>query len=206
VCLGVIYALERIARDSERDRKAIAEILAGHLRERAPARLDDPDPLPDHRPPADVQAVITLLGRSDIQPRRTERAHGAAPSRGDRLDLSRADMRNALLERVHLEDAFFWDADLRGASCYDAHFERADFGGAKARHANFSEAHLANASFKDADLTCSELGRADLRGTRFANDDGENSAQLSGATFVDAKSNSDTVWVNRPPDGLRTLD
>ena len=87
-----------------------------------PARLDDPDPLPKHRPPADVQAVITLLGRSDIQPERTERASDGALSRGDRLDLSRADMRNAVLERVHLEDAFLWDADLRGASCYDAHF------------------------------------------------------------------------------------
>lgn len=206
VRLGGIAALERIARDSKRDRKAIAQILAGYLRGRARAELCAPNPDPNYRPPADVQAVITFLGRPDTQPERTDADRGRPPHRGDRLDLSRVDLRNAVLERLHLEHVFFWNADLRGASCYEANLGGADFGGAVARHANFWEARLANASFKDADLSQANLDRADLRGTRFAEDDGRASARLSNATFADAKANRDTVWVNAPPAGILMQD
>jgi uncharacterized protein YjbI with pentapeptide repeats len=206
VSLGGIYALERIARDSKRDRKAIAQILAEHARERAPAQLDGADPDPSHRPPADVQAVMTVLGAPAMQPDKVAGNRGGPPARGDRLDLSRVDLRNAVLERLHLEHAFFWKADLRGARCYGAHLDGADFGGACARHADYWEAHLKNVSFKDADLSDANLARADLRGARFAEDDGGNSAVLAGAILDDAKANSSTVWVDRPPAGIRTLD
>ena len=59
--LGGIYALERIAKDSEKDHGPIMEILTAYVREKAPRQEDlrkAPDP-----PPTDIQAILTVIGR-----------------------------------------------------------------------------------------------------------------------------------------------
>jgi hypothetical protein len=101
VRLGAIYALERIARDSERDHWPIMEILTAYVRGHAPWEPRDVDPWEDQRledeilqaPPLaiDIQAILTVLGR------RT-RTYGKGEDR--RLDLSYTDLH---------------EVDLRGA-------------------------------------------------------------------------------------------
>jgi hypothetical protein len=80
--LGGIYALERIARDSERDHWSIMEVLTAYVRENAHRASKEAEPprgnrLPWKAPPptqspslpklaADIQAVLTVLGRRTL--------------------------------------------------------------------------------------------------------------------------------------------
>jgi hypothetical protein len=105
VRLGGIYALERIAKDSKDDHWPIMEVLTAYVRETAPGRpaprkdapplpgdqspQDEPPATPDQRPPrpaADIQAVLTVLGR---------RTHTYGHGEQQRLNLANADLRGA---------------------------------------------------------------------------------------------------------------
>src|SRR6185437_5342840 len=61
--LGGIYALERIANDSERDHWPVMEVLTAYVRENAPSRRKPGQPSeqqpPDKRPSTDIQAILT---------------------------------------------------------------------------------------------------------------------------------------------------
>jgi len=93
VRLGGIYALERIARDSEYDRGLVIEVLTSFVREQTQGRFDTSRSLfsvlllrDDQEvsiPPADIQAILTVLGR------RTYGKEGNQP-----LDLSRSQLRH----------------------------------------------------------------------------------------------------------------
>ena len=72
VRLGGIYALERIARDSEYDHPAVIEVLTTFVREQTQGRLETsrswlatllPKDQDASQPPADIQAILTVLGR-----------------------------------------------------------------------------------------------------------------------------------------------
>ena len=89
--LGGIYALERIARDSddEKDHRTVMEVLTAYVRDYKRDQASQSFPL-------DVQAILTVLGR------RT-RTYGAGEDK--RLDLHGADIRKADLQGAHLEGA-----------------------------------------------------------------------------------------------------
>src|SRR5688500_318967 len=107
VRLGGIYALERIARDSLLDRESVIEILSAYVRHRSPIRVSgageagapqlswvqaawqslvgrgpQEDAPRANEPAADIQAIMTVLGRR-------ERA-----ADDKRLNLCRVDLRN----------------------------------------------------------------------------------------------------------------
>jgi hypothetical protein len=148
VRLGAIYALERIARDSERDHWPIMEILTAYVRERAPIGADLPpeekhqpnDTPPPHLKPAiDIQAVLTVLGR------RT-RTYGKGENQP--LDLARTNLQGADLWGAHLEGAILVGANLERAGLMDAHLE-----GAFIWSARLKGAILMGANLERADLT-----------------------------------------------------
>ena len=65
--LGGIYALERLAKDSEKDHGPIMEVLTAYVRENAPARERD---LEEEKtgfflPTTDIQAILTVIGRRE---------------------------------------------------------------------------------------------------------------------------------------------
>jgi hypothetical protein len=111
VRLGGIYALERIANDSEDDRTTIAEVLTAFVRGHAPwpPRLpgqylaETPiEQVPELQVRApDVQAALTVLARRQPLPK----------LRG-RLDLEGTDLRKARLEDAYLQDASLANAYL----------------------------------------------------------------------------------------------
>ena len=167
VRLGGIYALERIANDSERDHWPIMEVLCTYVRENAPNRRGDPareqqkpkkpvqksQASPEPAPlAADIQAILTVLGRRD---RRYERE-------GQHLDLTKTDLRGANLREADLSQADLSQATLRGAYLDDAVLRWADLSEANLREAHFSGADLKNADLGGANLFHADLGGANL--------------------------------------------
>jgi hypothetical protein len=122
--LGGIYALERIAKESEKDHWPIMEVLTAYVRENAPWPPKPPknaqpskgdqspqEELPttqDQRPPrpaTDIEAVLTVLGQRNRTYEKVEQ----------RLNLRGTDLRGANLWAAHLERADLGDAQLQGA-------------------------------------------------------------------------------------------
>jgi hypothetical protein len=179
VRLGGIYALERIARDSEIDAPTIVEVLAAFIRGHShhrPSRTyaagstgpstglagrdqDDADSL--LRRAADVQAALTVLGRR-------------VPVPGSRPDLSgselagahlfSADLNLASLPNADLTEADFMMVDLTQANLTSANLTRADLRDVSFVEAFFTYATLIGARLVDVDLTGADLAGADLAG------------------------------------------
>ena len=62
--LGGIYALERIAKDSEKDYGPVMEVLTAYVREKAP-RKENHEPQAAEKPPTDIQAILTVISRRE---------------------------------------------------------------------------------------------------------------------------------------------
>jgi uncharacterized protein YjbI with pentapeptide repeats len=182
VRLGGIYALERIARDSEKDHWPIMEVLTAYVRENAPWPPDDRSEarkkLPwvkikdqetpsqekekgkeekkiQIKPDTDIQAILTVLGRRQRKHENPEKQF---------LDLSRTDLRGAGLIAAHLEKAILYQAHLEGADLYQAHLEKANLWKSHLEKAIFSKARLEGANLREAHLERADLSWANLEG------------------------------------------
>jgi Pentapeptide repeats (8 copies) len=211
--LGGIYALERIAKDSDDDRGTIAEILTAFVRQRSPwppmlpgqyvadAPIREQPALRTRAP--DIQAVLTVLGRGAFT--RQEALQ---------LDLGEVDLRNVAVFGAHLEGANLDGAHLEGANLFDAYLNRAslidaNLGHAILQRADLSRAHLEGAILDGAHLEGANLDGAHLEG---ANLDGAHlrlaslfsahlkGAELDGAHLEGAGADVRTEW----PDGFDT--
>ncbi len=140
VRLGGIYALERIARDSEKDHWTIVEVLSAFVRENAQRQGDkeSTDDPASKGPRADIQAILTVLGRRVVAREEGQYFH---------LNLSTTDLRRADLQTAHLEGAVLTNVNLREATLYQA---------------NLQGALLAKADLKGAFLIGADLRRANL--------------------------------------------
>lgn len=135
VRLGGIYALERLARESKADHGPIIEVLGAFVRSRAPwSEGEGAAP----RPSADVQAVLSVIGRRTIE---------FDPSQGH-VDLHGTGLARAYLPFANLAGAFLYEANLE-----DAVLQNADMRGAWAWRARMNGAVLEGAHLEGADLT-----------------------------------------------------
>lgn len=149
VRLGGIYALERIARVSRRDRGTIAEVLAAFVRTRATSTIT---PLE-----TDIDAALVVLGR-------LPRPLGVV----GRIDLRGARLPGVRLEGANLESADLRDAMLDGADLRGAKLSGALFDGAQLKNADAAGADLRRASFASgAHLEAARFGGARLQEARF---------------------------------------
>jgi hypothetical protein len=133
VRLGAIYALDRVARDSERDHWPIMQVLCAYVRNPqncgAPTRRPEGiKPRSDEfrawvssiRPPrVDLQAALKVIGERPGRRRELE------ASRRLQLDLRNANLQGAALHNSYFERAIFEGAHLDGVS-----FDQADLEGA----------------------------------------------------------------------------
>lgn len=137
VRLGGIYALERLARESRQDHGPVMEVLAAFVRTRAPWSEGD---IPPARPGADVQAVLSVLGRRtgefDAEQSHLD-LHGTALARAyvpfallSGAFLYEANLEGAILQSADLRGAWLWKARLHNAVLDGAHLEGADLTGA----------------------------------------------------------------------------
>jgi hypothetical protein len=188
VRLGGIYALERIAKDSQKDHRTVMEVLTAYVREHSPRKEEEESqevslngifkPIELPIVSTDIQAVLTVIGRR----KRQNNEYGVIDLSHSwlmRADLNNADLgwadlnqvnlRLASLNRANLSRAFLIRTDLRGAmlrgaNLSGAHLLAADISGAHLIEANLSEAHLTGADFSKASLCDADLRGADLRG------------------------------------------
>jgi uncharacterized protein YjbI with pentapeptide repeats len=206
VRLGGIYAPERIAQESERDHWPIVEVLTAFVRERARwIAPDNGETKPEAEqlsgPDADVQAVLTVLGRRNRDHEREDQYLQLAFTDLRRSNLRRAHLEGASLQRAHLEAASLEEAHLEGADLLHAylegadlskaHLEDADLGEARLEHARLREARLERASLFGARLEHALLSKAHLEGTNLVEAHLEGAylqeAHLEGADLSDAR-------------------
>ncbi len=161
--LGGIYALERIARDSEKDHWPIMQILTAFVREKS-SWSEDGDIRDVMQIPGDVQAVMSVLGW-----RTRTYMEGGEGDKDKRLDLRNTDLRGLVLKGGgHLEGANLENAHLDRALLREIHLENALLTKATLRDVDLFGAHLSGAVFKDADLTGTDLMNSDITPAQLA--------------------------------------
>jgi hypothetical protein len=198
--VGGIYALERIARESEEDHWPIMEILTAYVRQHAPLGPEqdqegeedaavekseedsgaptggaEPTEVPDPAP--DIQAIMNVIRR------RTRYYHHGEP---ESLDLHETDLYGAILPKAHLEGANLEGANLEGAQLHianlsDASLYEANLKGALLFRANLSKARLSEANLDGAILLEARLSEAFLDGAILSNIPELTQAQLEEA-------------------------
>lgn len=206
VRLGGIYALERLARESQADHGPIIEILTAYVREHAPMIPDDveqqlinhaPDVYPE-APAADVQAALTVLGRRNTvfdpaSPWRLDLAGVYLP----RANLRYADLRGADLSYAVLELSDLRCASLEGAQLAGARLFKSDLSGAHLvqvdlRGAQLGQARMQSARLGEAKMIGSQLDRAQLEGA-FLQDTDLMEASLKRTNLMDANLEGATL-------------
>jgi uncharacterized protein YjbI with pentapeptide repeats len=192
VRLGGIYSLERLAGESPEHHPPIIEILAAYVREHAPwpargsgragngarpgagtASSTGHGGEARSRPPTDVQAALTILGRRVLE------QDTDAP-----LFLSYAGLAGATLTGAHLERALLSGTSLDGADLFKAHLNAADLEGASLRGAGLLLANLNDTVLWGANLEGARLYGANLEGAALKGANLKN-AGLTGANLKD---------------------
>src|SRR5215831_14490687 len=125
--LGGIYALERIAHDSEKDHWPIMEILTAYVRENAQWKVGEKpktdfpaDPLR-----TDIQAILTVICRRKTRYEKSDQTLDLRET-----DLRRARLRGARLQGARLEHMYLRAAHLERAILSNAHLSDTDLDGA----------------------------------------------------------------------------
>ena len=211
--LGGIYALERIARDSERDQPVVVEVLCAFIRLHA-ARQRRPATQPVATEVAAATTVVVrrqpraVLDRVDLTGVSLSRLNlvGAAQSPTapnlhqaqlggaelDGIDFGRADLRNADLTgatmrgiklRGIVAQGRLANVDLSGVFLEGVNLSRSFLKDAKMTRAKLGGANLRDASLLGADLSGAQLGGARL-----------DEAVLRDANLRDANLQSTYLW------------
>jgi uncharacterized protein YjbI with pentapeptide repeats len=186
VRLGGIYALERIARESEQDHWPIMQVLNAYVRTNAHAtRQGSGQPVMEPlgvEPETDIQAVLTVLATRNV----------ASDPKDKYLDLHETNLAGAYipwgnLGGADLSGSFLNGTDLGMTNLRESKFIGAQLNGANLSNADLSDAHLngqaslIEAKLYSAVLIHAHLDDSDLTGAILS------SAKLNGAELGDAR-------------------
>ena len=187
VRIGGIYALEKIAEDSDDVYHwSIIRILTAYVRTNAPwPTKKGPESSPDshhedylkageershQHKQLDIQAILYII--RDLRDRKHHDDNGEV----DFIRLTDTDLRNADLRDIHLERVRLRSSNLQGANLKRARLCRARLRNVNFEGANLKETVLYDADLEQAILRGADLHRADLR-----------KADLEDADLSDAK-------------------
>ncbi len=174
--IGGIYALERIAVDSEKDHWTIMEILTAYIRENThPDTYEIEGKGLPAKTSSDIHAALRAIARRKLTYKQGEQH--ALDLRG--LHLVGADFYEAHLEGVRLDNT-----NLEGASFRKAHLEGTRLRRAVLRQADFSRSYLYDARLAGSDMTGANLDNAHLEGVDLTDVIGLTHNQLS-TTVID---------------------
>ncbi|CAB5507519.1 hypothetical protein AZO1586I_1889, partial [Bathymodiolus thermophilus thioautotrophic gill symbiont] len=118
---GAIYALHELAREEEKYRKQIAQILCSHIRSKT--NEEEYQQKHNKRPSNEIQTTINLLFK--------EHEHGlytqdfARVAEFPKADLSHAYLMGANFERAQCQGASFYASKCQEADFWDAHCQGA---------------------------------------------------------------------------------
>ena len=160
VRLGGIYALKRLARDSEKYNWNIMEVLAGFVRDQSLSRNDKEERITssdldkhneidflDKRqislPPTDIQSALLILERSIKE-----------------TDRHMLDLRGSDFSYLKISPSLF--SVFKGMNLTEANFQKTNLSGANLSGANLSEANLSGANLSGANLFKVNLSGANL--------------------------------------------
>ncbi|MDD3246909.1 MAG: pentapeptide repeat-containing protein [Methanosarcina sp.] len=186
--LGGIYALERIANESDKDYWPIMEILTAYIRNNSPSKSENinaKDFKSQNKVFLDIQAILTVIGRrkyyynagefnclelqrtylreADLREANLKRADlRGADLKG--TDLQGADLTGANLRDTNLQISYLRVADLKGANLEESNLQGADLQGANLEEANMGRTNLRGANLKGVDFEKANLEGADLEG------------------------------------------
>ena len=194
VRIGAVYALERIAQDSDRDHVQIMEILCAYIRANAPS--NQAETCPEHwivdktsgierrhptplniianwvkslRPPrSDIQTVLTVIGRRTRHQISLEGNHVNGRWQGYQLDLKNTCLQQADLTNCNFCNANFEGSRLQGANLSKSLIKSANFWLAQLHCARFSTAQLQGAHFGEVPMQMSDLSGAWAHGADFS--------------------------------------
>jgi len=206
--LGGIYALERIAKESEEDYWAIMEILTAYVREHArrpsaalpasTAVLDNGAEQQTEEATGRTDAMTAerrappqseLLPPADIQTAITVLGRLSALREHDEtvppFDLHETNLSKGRLYKANLYRCNLWKANLSGANLAQANLYKANFKEADLFGANLSGANLEEANFREANLRGAYLEEAFLKGAQIYEADLEK-AKLQEANLQEA--------------------
>ncbi len=186
VRLGGIYALERIAIDSEKDHWTIMEIITTYIRDKTRA------PTNSEKPSSDIQAALWVLGRRMYT--RETKAYTV-------LYLSGANLKGANLFRAHFEKAWMRNTNLEKAQLQEIHLEEANLERsylvkADLTEANLKRANLSNAHLEGANLSAVNLQGANLTGTHLEGVDLSKTLGLTQDQIESAYGDVNTILPN----------
>jgi hypothetical protein len=165
VRVGGIYALGRIADDSDRDAKTVVEVLTTYIE--VHIRKDAVAPTKGARlaPNIDVYAALTVI--SEIYKKPYGWNYLTLWPKAGVLDLHGLDLTKTIKPLIasgmQLGGADLSGADLTGVSLAKHSLEQANLTKANLTRANLQEANLTKANLSDANLSGANLGSADLQ-------------------------------------------
>ncbi|HEX9734014.1 MAG TPA: pentapeptide repeat-containing protein [Thermoanaerobaculia bacterium] len=179
--LGGIYALERIAHDSERDHWTILEVLCAYVREKSsisqPVEVDSEQGAEPKKPLEDIQAILDVIAR--LSTNRENADQGLSLSR-TRLDganfrnprLVNFDMSGTSLREVTINGGRFVSTDLNGVDLSGARLDKVDLSGVDLSGATLNGIQAHNCHFRRADLSATKLNpRGFVLGTNLTGSD-----------------------------------
>ena len=154
--LGGIYALERIAKDSEKDHRPIMEVLTAYVREKAIKQGQYAEDAAIN-PTTDIQAILTVIGR-----RKTVKAERV----DDFLDLRNTHLAGAKLIDANLSEVILHGANLSKAILHGAILSKAILSGANLSGVSLCDVNLSGVSLSDVNLSGANLSGANLSGSK----------------------------------------
>jgi len=171
---GGIYALGRIAEDSQRDRITIVEVLTAYIREESPRLEVDADILAPYPAATSIAALRTIGKLTRLK-----------PSMNTPLSLNATNLRGASLKSTYLVNTDFSDTRLDGSNFSRADLGGSSFDGAVLTVADFFRSQLVESQFRGAVLqhanfTGANLDQSDLTNAAAAH------MRLSGGRAVSA--------------------
>ncbi len=175
--LGGIYALERIAKDSEKDHWTVMEVLSAFVRENSMV-IEKPDQEQQNNKEiensvekdnlsheqdktkknletkinTDIQAILTVIGRRKW-----------IENEPEYINLSFTNLQNANLWKANLQNANFQGANLQEAQLYEANLQNTYLHKANLQNAILQRANLREAFLEEANLENAILQRANLQ-------------------------------------------
>jgi hypothetical protein len=160
VCIGGIYALERIANDSERDHWVVMEVLSSFVRDKSSLEKNRGNQKTISR---EVQGALTVIKRRDT----------SKDPKHKTLDLSFTYLRGANLRGESFKTLLtrkesFTRANLNEIDFTGSNLERADFTGANLTEACFVKSNLNGAEFTRTNLSKADFTEASTLGAKFA--------------------------------------